>query len=834
MALIKWIVAFCVILTLFTKVPSWIQGLCDSYDSWVRLFESHTSLFGYVFAGLALASVAAFIMWLDRKGKAEICAIENKDSARRRDERLKVDHLENDDSWKDGAKDLLARQPFVEFVAKLIEGTDSASSCCIGLYGKWGEGKTFVWEMIQERLKQGNCEIEFIKFCPWQNGRKGEWGRILLARIADVLEKSGFRDSTLAMRMYSRSLGLRPDMGLFAEIPWIGKWIEQRINRLHDSFTMHDHAVRLLKDFGRQIVVVVEDLDRLEHDDICEIIRVLKANGDLPHVLYVLLSEEDGLVRALGEKFGGVAEGRAYLQKIVTYSCPLPVVPSVDLAHLYMVRVERFVSDRFCRSIPPDDREKLLMLSGMFTSMRDVIRAYNQFVMDCEFQVVKGASDEISVDLADLAGLSSVKALENGLYSVLRSVYCELRDIQDIKDASEKYTEKWMENSVLARSQPERRSAVKVFLKWFLGIEWNRADGMRGYYSICIPKNEVALANHSLVSAYCIDDYFTGKHCPSSVPAADQQEFLSLASANPERAIEKAKQIADSGRFAYLAQILPEYNPPSSEEPLVCYLTTLMKMIDMVWPQDQLKVPPRFVQSSFTDVYGKMSMAIDNALASKERTIKDVLIPEYQKALRASQGFVSGLLMLYRWWDDDLGYKFYSDGGRIAEGFAEVIRMVLENVSCAAEQGTLWVHPHADEMTAHWARLVCHCDNESHRQSFRENFNRLVKKNPAVPARILRSCNEHSYYHGVDRRYYTIDLDRYTRTLGDRLSEAVREKLKELSDNRNLEVRDENLYRCLEFALKQKKLGRPYKRLQQIEIIYGITQGGGFKRVRAY
>lgn len=55
-------------------------------------------------------------------------------------------------------EDVLNRQEFVDDLIKIVEIlSESGSSCCFGIDGKWGTGKTFVLEMFENNISQIQC-----------------------------------------------------------------------------------------------------------------------------------------------------------------------------------------------------------------------------------------------------------------------------------------------------------------------------------------------------------------------------------------------------------------------------------------------------------------------------------------------------------------------------------------------------------------------------------------------------------------------------------------------------------------------------------------------------
>jgi predicted KAP-like P-loop ATPase len=71
-------------------------------------------------------------------------------------------------------------------------------------------------------------------------------------------------------------------------------------------------------------LVVVDDIDRLEPDQIKLVVRHVKSNANLPGLTYLLLFQKDVVERAFDDDEKG--KGRKYLEKIVQRSFDIPVV----------------------------------------------------------------------------------------------------------------------------------------------------------------------------------------------------------------------------------------------------------------------------------------------------------------------------------------------------------------------------------------------------------------------------------------------------------------------------------------------------------------------------
>jgi len=62
-------------------------------------------------------------------------------------------------------QDALSRQRFIEASVHQIENMDDNSSFIVGLYGKWGIGKTSIVNLIREKLKAEGYFTAY--FNPW-------------------------------------------------------------------------------------------------------------------------------------------------------------------------------------------------------------------------------------------------------------------------------------------------------------------------------------------------------------------------------------------------------------------------------------------------------------------------------------------------------------------------------------------------------------------------------------------------------------------------------------------------------------------------------------------
>ena len=65
-------------------------------------------------------------------------------------------------------QDKIGRKDIVDKICGLVDSLQKNKNFCLALNGAWGSGKSFVMEMIEERLKKQE-EYIIVKYDAWKN-----------------------------------------------------------------------------------------------------------------------------------------------------------------------------------------------------------------------------------------------------------------------------------------------------------------------------------------------------------------------------------------------------------------------------------------------------------------------------------------------------------------------------------------------------------------------------------------------------------------------------------------------------------------------------------------
>ena len=161
----------------------------------------------------------------------------------------------------------------------------------------------------------------------------------------------------------------------------------------------------------RQILVVLDDLDRLTPFEALEMVSVVKSLADLPNVIYLLSYEEERLTKLISE--ATKTDGHSFLEKIVQYPVHLPAIDVDDLSRLIDSDLETLLpglSEEETHRLQYAWRE---VLTSYVSTPRDVRRLVNSFA-------VATAALSDYTDPVDLLILDALRLFEPDLYRYIR------------------------------------------------------------------------------------------------------------------------------------------------------------------------------------------------------------------------------------------------------------------------------------------------------------------------------------------------------------------------------------------------------------------------------
>ena len=234
------------------------------------------------------------------------------------------------------AKDGLKRSLYAKALADV--GLAAETPLVIGLYGRWGIGKTSLLRQIEEQLG-GRDDVATIRFDAWRHQFDEHPA---LALLHTMVEQVGKKES-LKKTLYSltRAFGA---WALRASTPVDLNDVESGLKAYEEqNFLVREAQVRLAERFSeiveqargtkKRLVFLIDDLDRCLSEHILRVLEALKLYLNLPGCTYFLAVDRSALELSIREHYGeGEIDEVGYLDKIVQLPFEIPPIEPTTLS----------------------------------------------------------------------------------------------------------------------------------------------------------------------------------------------------------------------------------------------------------------------------------------------------------------------------------------------------------------------------------------------------------------------------------------------------------------------------------------------------------------------
>ncbi|WP_375491319.1 P-loop NTPase fold protein [uncultured Nostoc sp.] len=248
-------------------------------------------------------------------------------------------------------QDRFKRWPFAQRIAQTIASRSDPSSIVIGIYGPWGDGKTTVLNLIEQCLKE-SPNIICVKFNPWRFTDEASLIKGFFQTLAEAIEKSIKSASENVGEWLDRySSGLTAFSLTFGGVFQVNP--AQGIQGLGKGLSfveleeLKKRLELLLKNEGKRVVILIDDIDRLDKNEIQAVFKLVKLSADFEYTAYILAFDEEMVAAALSEKYGSgdIKAGRNFLEKIIQVPLNLPKADRVALLEYCIKGIEEVLND---------------------------------------------------------------------------------------------------------------------------------------------------------------------------------------------------------------------------------------------------------------------------------------------------------------------------------------------------------------------------------------------------------------------------------------------------------------------------------------------------------
>lgn len=327
-------------------------------------------------------------------------------------------------------EDFLERKYFSDNVSNAIlnYNDENNESLTIGLYGKWGSGKTSIVNMITEKLEVKD-DIIIFKFEPWifsdtqqliSNFFKEFAKSIKYKDYAKEALQIGEELETYATFFEPMSLIPEPTISLLSAMSskvfsGVGKaskkWGQLKSKNLSST---KNSIEKHLQKLNKKILIIVDDIDRLNNTEIRQVFQMIKVLGNFPNTIYLSSMDKDVVIEALSEVQKG--DGSEYLEKIINVPFEVPTISKGDVEKFLFKELDKITSN-----IKDEDFDKNywanIFHSGykfFFFNIRDVVRYMN--ILHFNYLAL-----ENKVNIIDLIAITAFQVFEPKVYELIKN-----------------------------------------------------------------------------------------------------------------------------------------------------------------------------------------------------------------------------------------------------------------------------------------------------------------------------------------------------------------------------------------------------------------------------
>lgn len=381
-------------------------------------------------------------------------------------------------------EDSLGFETAARHVADSIHSLTSPDGFVIGVEGEWGAGKSSFVNLVVKAMREKSSAAEIVHFLPWLISSKEGMLYELFSEIINAAVRvmvppraasfmgrvrqmlvmpsniARWRRARRVKRLYSNFSGRvvqaarLADVGLTGGVAGTAAQVgKDFVDSWVDSDSLVAEKTKLSKELARlqrKIVLVIDDLDRLEPREVVEMLRLVRAVVDFPNMVFVLCYSRSIISKSL-ESALHMDNGGEFLEKIVQVSFPVPRPEAFDLRQMLRTDVRNYFSEALLESDGAawDVRERLERVIDFeggvgLSTPRHVVRVVNSLRL-------YGGAVADKVDIADLVWLQLIRLQSYALFQWVENYLMEFAALSSgaaIPDAQRKSDEEALRSIV--------------------------------------------------------------------------------------------------------------------------------------------------------------------------------------------------------------------------------------------------------------------------------------------------------------------------------------------------------------------------------------------------
>lgn len=214
--------------------------------------------------------------------------------------------------------DLLGREGLVNVICDSIRSCSPDHVYVIGIKGAWGSGKTTIINIVKKNIMEKEKDLIVIDdFDPWIFGTQEA---LLTAMYDEILLKTGIKYGSYSRRIMVNQLmetvtNHNEWSGIFSNLINVEQCDYEAVKQL--KVDIANYLGRL----DKKVVFIIDNIDRVESDNILFLFKLIGSVFNFPNVVYLLAYDD----KRIQEVFADVNKiNPKYIEKIVQQEITIP------------------------------------------------------------------------------------------------------------------------------------------------------------------------------------------------------------------------------------------------------------------------------------------------------------------------------------------------------------------------------------------------------------------------------------------------------------------------------------------------------------------------------
>ncbi len=260
-----------------------------------------------------------------------------------------------------------------------IKRLNFKTSFTIGIVGPWGNGKSSLIKLIQNKIENENdSNTIHLKFLPYLNHNEKDIISEFFNQLSVEIKKYNGQLSSEFLDYSDRLLKLYSNRKIIDFLKTKSNSVSSK-----SSYDTYQKINEILKQLNKKIVIFVDDLDRLNNKETLQVLKLVRNSANFKNFIFLIAIDKDYVLESLTKSNDIV--NHKFLDKFFQLEVYLPEIEKEQLKRDFVECLKK--SDLKNENKFIDElQESIYLNTNLFEdyiqNYRDVKRLVNQLVFD--------------------------------------------------------------------------------------------------------------------------------------------------------------------------------------------------------------------------------------------------------------------------------------------------------------------------------------------------------------------------------------------------------------------------------------------------------------------